>query len=89
MFDTNPTLIQSGPTSGHNARTPLFLIHDGSGLISSYFWLGSLCRNVYGIHNPRFDSGGDWEHGLHDMAKAYVPLIKSVVPHGKILIGGN
>jgi thioesterase domain-containing protein len=67
----------------------LVLIHDGGGLISSYFWLGPIGREVFGIFNPRFESGGQWEGGLPEMANAYTSLIKSVVPSGKILIGGN
>jgi thioesterase domain-containing protein len=43
---------------------------------------------VYGIHNPTFESGGAWDGGLRQMAQAYVPLIKSVVPSGKVLLGG-
>lgn len=89
MLDTNPTLVQAGPSSGQSPRTPLVLIHDGSGLISNYFWLGSLGRKVYGVHNPHFETGGDWNGGLHEMAKAYLPLIKSVIPQGKILVGGK
>jgi thioesterase domain-containing protein len=88
-MDANPSLIQPGPV-GQSSRTPLVLIHDGSGLVSSYYWLGSLGRKVYGVHNPHFDSAsGNWEGGLHEMAKAYVPLVKSVVHHGKVLLGGT
>lgn len=88
MLDTNPTLIQPG-AAGQTSRTPLVLIHDGSGLISSYFWLGPLGRKVFGISNPRFESGGKWEGGLGEMATTYKSLIKSVIPRGKVLIGGN
>ncbi|RDL32392.1 Polyketide synthase-like protein [Venustampulla echinocandica] len=87
MLGANPSLIQPGPAR-QTIRTPLVLIHDGSGLIFSYFWLGPLGRAVYGIYNPNFESGGNWEGGLRQMAQAYVPLIKSVVPSGKVLIGG-
>ena len=87
MLDANPSSIQPGPARQTN-RTPLVLIHDGSGLIFSYFLLGPLGRPVYGIYNPNFESGGNWEGGLHEMAKAYVPLVKSVVPSGKVLLGG-
>lgn len=87
MLDTNPTLIQPG-AAGQTSRTPLVLIHDGSGLISSYFWLGPLGRKVFGISNPRFESGGKWEGGLGEMATTYKSLIKSVIPRGKVLIGG-
>lgn len=88
MLDPNPTVIQPGPT-GHTSRTPLILIHDGSGLISSYFWLGPLGRKVIGIFNPHFESGGNWAGGLREMATVYTGLIESVVPRGKVLLGGN
>ncbi|KFH45346.1 Polyketide synthase-like protein [Hapsidospora chrysogenum ATCC 11550] len=87
MLGENPSLIQPSPASAAK-RAPLVLIHDGSGLVFSYFWLGPLGRAVYGIHNPNFESGGAWDGGLRQMAEAYVPLIKSVVPSGKVLLGG-
>ncbi|VUC37661.1 unnamed protein product [Clonostachys rosea] len=83
----NPTMIQPSPSRQAN-RTPLVLIHDGSGLIFSYFWLGTLGRAVYGISNPNFETGGGFEGGLRQMAQTYVPFIKSVVPSGKVLLGG-
>ncbi|CAH0021011.1 unnamed protein product [Clonostachys rhizophaga] len=83
----NPTVIQPAPPKQAN-RTPLVLIHDGSGLIFSYFWLGTLGRAVYGISNPNFETGGGREGGLPQMARDYISLIKSVMPSGKVLLGG-
>jgi hypothetical protein len=88
MLEENPTLIQPGPP-GPTSRAPLVLIHDGSGLISSYFWLGSLSRKVFGIFNPHFEGGGKWDDGVPEIAREYALMIKSVIPKGKILLGGN
>ncbi|PMD50454.1 alpha/beta-hydrolase [Hyaloscypha bicolor E] len=87
MLEANPTLIQPGPP-GPTSRAPLVLIHDGSGLISSYFWLGSLSRKVFGIFNPRFEGGGKWDDGVPEIAREYALMIKSVIPKGRILLGG-
>jgi hypothetical protein len=87
MNDMNPALIQRGPAK--QDRAPLFLLHDGGGTIFQYFLLGPLRRKVYGIQNSRFASGRSWEGGVPEMASEYVELIKSVVPSGKIIIGGK
>ncbi|KAM7189111.1 hypothetical protein V8F33_010232, partial [Rhypophila sp. PSN 637] len=69
----NPTPIQRAPTC--SSQAPLFLIHDGGGTIFNYFLLGPLGRAVWGIYNPRFESGGRWEGGVSQMASEYLALI--------------
>lgn len=78
-------LIQPSPP--HSTRTPLFLIHDGSGTIFSYYLLKTLGRAVYGIANPRLGEERGWE-GVGEMAGEYLGMIREVVPQGSILLGG-
>jgi pimeloyl-ACP methyl ester carboxylesterase len=86
---TNPTLIQEGPrVAPWKKITPLVLIHDGGGTIFSYHCLDHLDRPTYGIANPRYFTGEPWEGGIPEMARHYLKLIKSVIPRGKIILGG-
>jgi thioesterase domain-containing protein len=87
MLDTNPTQIQQAP-AWNTSATPLFLLHDGGGTIFNYFMLGNLGRDVYGIHDTKFDTEEGWKGGLTEMASLYVSLIKSVRVTGPILLGG-
>ncbi|EEH43222.2 uncharacterized protein PADG_08042 [Paracoccidioides brasiliensis Pb18] len=80
-------MIQAAPP-GLETATPLVLIHDGGGTTVSYCSLNSLDRVVYGIQNPQLYSGEPWEHGLPEMARVYADLILSVVPSGRLLLGG-
>lgn len=88
MPTTNPVLIQNAPRS-RNQTPPLFLIHDATGLLTSYFKIGSLNRRVYGIWDPKFnaDGIGSWQ-SVRDIAEAYIKLIRKVVIRGEIVLGG-
>ncbi|KAK4044902.1 Alpha/Beta hydrolase protein [Parachaetomium inaequale] len=100
MFDSQPSLIQGGDdgnpnnndTHNNSNATPLILIHDGGGTIFSYYCLGNLAppaRAVYGIANPRYESGTAWAGGLPEMARAYQEFIKAAIPRGgDVIIGG-
>ena len=88
-MDENPSLIQGGRVDEGLSDIPIFLIHDGGGTTFSYFCLGPLNRHVYGIHNPRFSSGHGWEGGMKELAAEYAELVQSVVPRGKVLLGGT
>ena len=46
------------PTAVH--ATPLFMIHDGSGLINSYEQMDEIGRPFYGIRDPYFGSQVSW-----------------------------
>ncbi|KAM7211383.1 Alpha/Beta hydrolase protein [Rhypophila decipiens] len=70
----NPTLIQEGDPS----RAPLFLVHAAGGGILDYFKLQHLCRPVYGIHNPWFDSD-KWKGGIQTLVDEYVGVIRATV----------
>jgi hypothetical protein len=85
MNGTNPTLIEVGPVKGD--RAPLVLLHDSGGTIFQYFSFGPLKRAVYGIDNSHILTREPWE-SLPAMAKEYAALIKTVIPNGKLLLGG-
>ncbi|EIN06889.1 ketoacyl-synt-domain-containing protein [Punctularia strigosozonata HHB-11173 SS5] len=82
----NVVLIQNGPP---NSETPpLFLIHDGSGMIDQYKRLRPLGRRVYGIHHPMLGTDGDWTGGLLEIAALYATLIQRIGGRAACLIGG-
>ncbi|KAK2603134.1 hypothetical protein N8I77_009613 [Diaporthe amygdali] len=89
--DENPGLVyeaEDGPDQLHCSQLPLVLIHDGGGTCFSYYCLNPVGRLVYEIHNPHFYSGKPWPGGIPEMARHYVELMRNVVPHGRILLGG-
>jgi iterative type I PKS product template protein len=79
-----PVPIQSAPGS---QKPPLFVIHDGSGLVNYYQSVSALDRNVWGIYNPKFSSGEEWKD-VKSMAAEYATLIRKT-SSGPILIGGE
>ncbi|KAG6866326.1 Type I Iterative PKS [Blastosporella zonata] len=81
-LDVNPLPIQSS-SSG---RLPLFLIHDGSGLVNYYERLPPLERPVWAIHNPNFSTSQPWD-SITQMAKTYANYITNLTT-GPILLGG-
>ncbi|KAH8088988.1 ketoacyl-synt-domain-containing protein [Cristinia sonorae] len=83
--EINPIPIQ---TTDRMGLAPLFLIHDGGGLASQYKKLGALDRPVFGIHNPKFATGGHWEGGIVEMAAHYAGLIKQQLSGTECLLGG-
>lgn len=87
-MEQNPTLVQLASSSQQDAA-PLILTHDGGGTTFSYHCLPPLDRTVYAIHNPRFYSGRRWANGIPEMAKVYLELIRSVVPSGSLIVGGE
>lgn len=85
----NPTQVQFvPPATAFNPPLPLVLIHDGGGTTFSYFVLGSLARDVWAIHNPKFFDGLPWEGGMDEMAKKYLDLIAGELS-GPIMLGGE
>ncbi|EPQ54389.1 polyketide beta-ketoacyl-synthase [Gloeophyllum trabeum ATCC 11539] len=65
---------------------PLFLVHDGSGLVNYYERLSPLDRNIWGIHNPNFITGQAYD-SVVAMASEYADLITKTAS-GPILLGG-
>ncbi|KAF8797479.1 putative polyketide synthase [Phlegmacium glaucopus] len=78
-----PVPIQSTPGS---QKAPLFLIHDGSGLVNYYQSISSLDRDVWGIYNPKFSTGEEWKD-LKSMASEYAALVRKT-SSGPVIIGG-
>ncbi|KIK51473.1 polyketide synthase [Collybiopsis luxurians FD-317 M1] len=87
-----PSFLPFGPLpvpiqrSG-NSNIPLFLIHDGSGLINYYERMTPLGRDVWGIYNPKFTTNDEWS-GVESMAAHYSKLITQTVASGPLIIGG-
>ncbi|NOW46445.1 thioesterase domain-containing protein [Novosphingobium sp. SG751A] len=72
-------------------RTPLFLIHDGSGSIAIYEALAALMvhdRPILGIAPKQDDHGGAQPATIARMAKAYIARIRTMQPHGPYLLAG-
>ena len=81
-----PVSIQKSSKLGH---FPLFLIHDGSGLISYYDRLSPLGRDVWGIHNPHFVKEIPWPwDSLRSMAAEYTTYVLKITTD-PVLIGGK
>ncbi|KAK2592736.1 hypothetical protein QQS21_009579 [Conoideocrella luteorostrata] len=85
----NPTQVQfAPPAKAANPPLPLVLIHDGGGTTFSYFILGSLSRDVWAIHNPKYFDGLAWEGGMDEMARTYLKFIVDEGLSGPIMLGG-
>ncbi|TFK52663.1 polyketide synthase [Heliocybe sulcata] len=82
-LDTIPLPFQSSKTNNHS---PLFLIHDGSGLVNYYDRLSPLDRNIWGIHNPHFISGQPYD-SVVSMASEYADFVTKT-SSGPLLLGG-
>jgi hypothetical protein len=87
-MEKNPSLVQAAP-SFRQGNAPLVLIHDGGGTTFGYHCLPSLQRTVYAIHNPHFYSGRPWPGGIPAMARIYIELIRSNIPAGEFILGGE
>lgn len=101
MLDRNPLQVQDPSRS--TTGTPLVLIHDGGGTTFGYFSLGSLKRQVWAIHNPRYASpdagkrdtdadavveGREWRT-MDEMAEEYIGLMRDAGIQGEIILGGT
>ncbi|KAH7324588.1 Alpha/Beta hydrolase protein [Stachybotrys elegans] len=85
----NPTQLQSLPPGKKPGSVPpLVLLHDGGGTTFSYFLLGSLQRDVWAIHNPKFWDAGVWEGGVDEMARHYIKLMREAGITGEVYLGG-
>ena len=84
-FDGALVPLQQCPGSMH---VPLYLVHDGSGLVSHYECLLPLHRDVWGVRNPRFLGDEPWAT-LEDMAHAYAQTIEEHANDGTLMLGGQ
>ena len=80
-------LLPRAIKTSSSTQYPLFVIHDGSGLIDYYERLSDIDRNIWGIHNPNFLSEQQWK-SVSDMATAYSSFVMSVTK-GPLLLGGE
>ncbi|OCH84111.1 ketoacyl-synt-domain-containing protein [Obba rivulosa] len=81
----NPLLLHDARADGFNrCRSPLFLIHDGSGTAHPYARLDytGIGRDVYGVHNPKFILGQRWQGGVVEMAECYKQIILQTLRTG-------
>ncbi|CAI7647531.1 unnamed protein product [Penicillium viridicatum] len=79
--------IQSSSHRSANAA-PLILFHDGGGTVFSYYLLGDLNRDVYGIADPYFATINSWTGGIRQMAEAYASSIWDEFTQRPVLLGG-
>lgn len=89
--DDNPQIVFEAEDAGPGVATsdvPLLLLHDGGGTCFAYYCLDPLGRTTYEIHNPHFESQIPWTGGIPEMARYYVRLMRTMVPRGRILLGG-
>ncbi len=70
-------------------KTPLFLVHDGSGLSNCYSRIGTLDRSLFGISNPKLLSGGCWVGGLPEIAGHYQSQVTPMVTDAGCILGGK
>ncbi|KAL0577637.1 polyketide beta-ketoacyl-synthase [Marasmius crinis-equi] len=68
------------------SASPLYLIHDGSGLVNHYSRISTINRTVWGIFNPNFLTSVPWPD-LQSMAAKYATII-SRTSTGPFIIGG-
>lgn len=68
--------------------TPLFMIHDGSGLINSYERIGEIGRPFYGIKDPYFGTRESWAD-VSSMGREYAQLISGQSDGESIIVGGT
>ena len=66
---------------------PLFMIHDGSGLINSYEHAGNIGRPFYGIKDPHFGTRESWAD-VSSMGREYGRLIAGQADGGPVILGG-
>ncbi|ETW82343.1 polyketide synthase variant A [Heterobasidion irregulare TC 32-1] len=83
LSGTIPIHVQRAPTAG---CAPLFLIHDGSGLVYYIRSLSPLGRDVWGIHNPHFITGQRLD-SVEAMAAEYAQYAEETTTDPLILGG--
>lgn len=67
---------------------PLFMIHDGSGLINPYRQMGEVGRPCYGIKNPYFGTQESWPD-VASMGREYAQLVVEQSDGGPVILGGK
>lgn len=80
-------LIQGACLPVTDRIAPLFMIHDGSGLINSYEHMGEIGRPFYGIKDPYFGTRESWAD-IASMGREYAQLIAGRSDGGPVILGG-
>lgn len=81
------TVLTPVQRTGLPGRVPLFLVHDGSGLIKYMYNLSPLGRDLWGIHNPHFMDSKPWGT-VESMATEYAKCTTKAAGPEPILLGG-
>ncbi|KAL9629574.1 MAG: hypothetical protein Q9164_006823 [Protoblastenia rupestris] len=78
------------PLQKQGSKTPLFLVHPGSGDVLIFVALSKYFpdRPVYGIRTKGLYSKDDYFKSLHEMADCYINAIKKIQPEGPYAIAG-
>lgn len=78
------------PLQKEGDKTPLFLVHPGSGDVLIFIGLSKYFtdRPVYGIRTRCLYSGQDYHKTIHTMAQCYYEHIKKVQPEGPYAVAG-
>jgi hypothetical protein len=85
--DCLDTVIISVQRALQSGRAPLFLIHDGSGLVKYTHSLPPLGRDLWGIHNPNFIKSRPWV-SVESMAGEYAKYTINAVGPRPVILGG-
>ena len=80
-------LFRSVPLPMTARAAPLFMIHDGSGLINSYEQVGEIGRPLYGVTDPHFGTRQSWAD-IRSMGREYALLIAGQSGGGPVILGG-
>jgi hypothetical protein len=84
----NPSKLQPAPPCLPR-KTPLILIHDGGGTVFGYFFLGSLGREVWALHDPHYWESEPWEGGIDEQAETYLDMMRKAGIQGDVYLGGK
>lgn len=78
------------PLQKEGDKTPLFLVHPGSGDVLIFVGLSKYFpdRPIYGIRTRCLYSGDNYHETIHTMAKCYYDEIKKVQPEGPYAVAG-
>lgn len=80
-------LVRGAYLSTPPRTSPLFMIHDGSGLINPYHQLREIGRPLYAIKNPYFGSRKSWLD-IPTMGREYAQFITGQSDGGPVILGG-
>ncbi|KKY24989.1 putative polyketide synthase [Phaeomoniella chlamydospora] len=86
--DTSHAAVLVNMQTGSKDLPPLFLFHDGSGMVGMYKTLDQIGCNVFGVANPDLKADHHWATSLVDMARHYASAI-AATPTRSVILGGT